>query len=145
MFKTYMNKYYSDSTNYRKAAYELASLFGHRFVVFKSTKEDYYVWDGFKWFDVQTREYVHPDSSAEVDADFLPVQPETLKSVSMRKFSVNIGSRKAVPIYNFEQGTINFIGVLFDDLGGIIKVNDGGRFRAFSYGVRGSEFYFEEL
>lgn len=146
MFKTYINKYYLDTNiNTKDIACELASLRGVGFVAFVDSDTNYFVWDGFKWFSLADKDYCEPTAPTTVVTDLGCTSPKELKTVSMRKYATVIGSRNVAPIYNFETGSISMIGINYEDLGGIIKINDEGNNRVFSYGIRGSEFYFEEL
>ena len=146
MFKTYINKYYPDTNiNTKDIACELASLRGRGFVAFVAEDNNYFVWDGFKWFSLADKDYKEPDAPTTVVTELGAIEPKELKTVSMRKFATVIGSRNVAPIYNFETGSISMLGINYEDLGGILKINDEGNNRVFSYGIRGSEFYFEEL
>ena len=144
MFKTYMSKYYPSEFSEYDVAEELVDLPG-RFVLMVDVNKHYYIWDGFKTFSVLDKDYVIPNGDLVAIEPNVSIYAKALKTTSLSRKAFRLGNRRVIPIYNFETGSIDLLGVNFTDLGGLVVVNDTGKDRVFSYGVRGSEFYFDEL
>lgn len=145
MFKTYLDRMNIRDASNEDKALVLASLNPREFSIYVSDTDEYYVYDGYRWFDVANEVYYTSVSNLTIYTNPIDKDITPLKSVSMRKFEFILGSRKLAPVYNFETGNINLIGVDFEDLGGLVKVKDRDAMRVFAYGVKGSEFYFDEL